>query len=163
MLKPSDIKTLQRLLRKAGSEAEFQQAVKRAQQLPKRDQGRPARNDNLDFLIYIELLCRINERYGIKRNTTLKRLIYQTKDGLLGKTQKAAVHRIANRLRDKKFKDQFTDETIRAVAEAYPDPRWGQHILAVKQRLDEEWGMHMSEDDRRSMRKATKVIQGSRR
>jgi hypothetical protein len=99
MLKPSDIKTLQRLLRKAGrSEAEFQQAVKRAQQFPKRDQGRPARNDNLDFLIHIELLCRIYERHGIKRNTTLKRLIYPTKDGLLGKTQEAAVRRIAKRL-----------------------------------------------------------------
>jgi hypothetical protein len=160
MLPPSDLKTLQRLLVKAGSEAALRREIKRAEQLPKRGRGRPVREDNDVALLYFELVCRIFERIGVKRNTTLKMLVYQRPDNLYGKTAKAAVHRIAGRLRDPEFLEKFNEHNLCGLAKAYPAP------FAWLKRMYDDRGDHKAEDREANQRAWAdtfkKIIQAKR-
>jgi hypothetical protein len=120
MLTPSDLKTLRRLLDKAGNKTEFQREVKRARQLPKRGRGRPARNDDDLILFVLQFYCLVGRWAGIKQNTILRAALTRG-DNRFGKTNDAAVRRFAKRLRDPAFKKRFSDAN-RSIFKSLKDP-----------------------------------------
>jgi hypothetical protein len=128
MLTPNELKQLRRLRDKAGGEEALLQELHRATQLPKRNRGRPA-EDNYEFLMFCELMCRIFGRwgYGVKRNTILKGIIYQNRRGKTAGAE-AAVRRIASKLRDPKFQANFTDENVAKFVSAIGD----KHLRGFK-------------------------------
>jgi hypothetical protein len=133
MLTPSELKTLRRLLDKAGSKTEFQREVKRARQLPKRGRGRPARNDDDSILFVLELCCLVGKWAGIKRNTVLRAALAR-KDSQFGKTNNAAVHRLAKRLRDPDFKKRF-NAADRRIPKDLRDPDLKKRLKDEDERL----------------------------
>jgi len=70
--------------------------------------------------MYLELVCRIYQHVGVKRNTTLKMLVYGMQEHI-GRTKEAAVRRLAARLRDPEFAAmRFTEDRFNALTKTFP-------------------------------------------
>jgi hypothetical protein len=162
MLSDDDLLALRRLLDKAGSETALRREVKRAKQLPKGRPGRPRAHEPEVALMYFEMMCRVFERLGIKRNTTLWMLVHRNPDKLYGQSAKSAVHRIAARLRDPEFAKKFTEERLSALAKEYPlQFHLAQSLFSKKEELEP------SETEQRALRNEwkgifAKILQGKR-
>jgi hypothetical protein len=159
VLEPADRQVLRALLDKAGGPEELCLEVCRAAYLPKRGRGRPPALSTSEFLAFFELVCRIFERIGIPRKTTLRMLACQSSSNLGSKTANAAVERIASKLRDPEFQKRF-DDILCDAAKTFPN-----EFTALKRAYDGNTGssqpstsMRSGEDNRREWAATFKKI-----